>query len=133
VTGWLLVTRFILVRSRPKKAFLEGASGVFNGDHDKRYCWQPAWSPDGAKIVFISTRHGYLEIYAMNAGGSNETRLANHDQSDWTPSWSPDGTKIAFESYRDGNNDIYIMNRDGSNLTRLTNNSGIDQMPAWGP
>ena len=33
------------------------------------------WSPDGTKIAFTSGRDGSHEIYAMNADGSNQTRL----------------------------------------------------------
>lgn len=36
---------------------------------------EPAWSPDGSKIAFTSQRDGRLEIYVMNANGSNQTRL----------------------------------------------------------
>ena len=35
----------------------------------------PAWSSDGSKILFASTRDGNAEIYVMDRDGSNETRL----------------------------------------------------------
>jgi Tol biopolymer transport system component len=94
----------------------------------------PRWSPNGARIAFIS---GFpLQIYSMNANGSDVKRLTNGTQDDGFPAWSPDGTKIAFVS---GNlNDattfeIYVMNADGSNRTRLTNNSVVDAWPNWSP
>src|SRR5207244_33978 len=54
----------------------------------------PAWSPDGAKIAFVSDRDGYndnYEIYVMNADGSSVTRLTNSPGYDLVPAWSPDG------------------------------------------
>ena len=38
----------------------------------------PAWSPDGTRIAFTSTRDGNSEIYVMNRDGSNVRRLTNH-------------------------------------------------------
>ena len=72
------------------------------------------------KIAFGSERDGNLEIYVMNADGSNQTRLTHDANPDNSPTLSPDGSKIAFESERDGNREIYAMDADGSNQTRLT-------------
>ena len=49
----------------------------------------PAWSGDGAKIVFTSGRDGVLnsELYVMNADGSNQTRLTTRSGLDRTPDW----------------------------------------------
>jgi len=93
-----------------------------------------AWSPDGAKIVFRSTRDADSgEIYVMNADGSNVTRLTHDSAWYHYPVWSPDGTKIVFTSVRDGNQDIYMMDADGSNVTNLTNNSAVETYPVWSP
>ncbi len=102
--------------------------------------WDPAWSPDGSKIVFASTRDDpdpvhcsdcNAEIYVMNADGSNQTRLTTDPDWDSTPSWSPDGAKIAFSSYRDGGfRKIFVMNADGSGQTSLNRYGGY---PAWSP
>ena len=86
---------------------------------------QPAWSPDGTKIAFVSGG-----IHSMNADGSGDTQLAA-DGTD--PAWSPDGAKIAFVSQRDGSAEIYSMNADGSGEIRLTSNSASDARPAWSP
>lgn len=85
-------------------------------DHGDDY--DPAWSPDGRKIAFYSSRSGYWEIYVMNANGSNREQLT-HDGG-WSPSWSPDGTQIAFVSDRASTEDIYVMSADGSRQRRLT-------------
>lgn len=97
---------------------------------------EPTWSPDGSKIAFSSYRSGNfnLDIYVMNADGSNQVRLTTHAADDRDPTWSPDGSKIAFSSFRDGNFEIYVMNADGTNQVNLTNfAAGNDSQPAWSP
>jgi Tol biopolymer transport system component len=87
----------------------------------------PAWSPDGTKIAFV-TNGG---IAVMNADGSGQLILTN--TFDAEPAWSPDGTRIVFISHRDGNYEVYVMNADGSGQTNLTNNPADDVDPAWSP
>ena len=94
----------------------------------------PSWSPNGKRITFASDRKGDLvniEIYVMDADGSNPQRLTENRVYDWQPSWSPDGERIAFVSDRDGNSEIYVMDADGGNPQNLTNNPHSDIHPAW--
>lgn len=94
----------------------------------------PSFSPDGAKIAFVSRREDIFgDIYMMNVDGGNPVRLTNNSMSDFDPAWSPDGKRIAFFSYRDGNAEIYVMNADGSDQLRLTTSPGDDTYPTWSP
>src|SRR3712207_5323349 len=95
----------------------------------------PAFSPDGTKIVFVSTRHGSstanTQIYRMNSNGTSVVRVTNGADSDDKPSYSPDGAKITFQSLRSANVDVYTMNADGTLQTRITDAAVQDQYPAW--
>src|SRR5207253_4348389 len=50
---------------------------------------EPAWSPDGTKIVFASNRDGNYELYTINPDGTGVTRLTRNTVSDREPSWQP--------------------------------------------
>ena len=94
---------------------------------------QPALSPDGKKIAFVSDRDGSWEIYIMNSNGSNLRRLTNDPNTNRNPDWSPDGKKIVFVAGGNKNKEIHIVNSNGSNLRRLTDNPAWDYEPVWSP
>lgn len=95
---------------------------------------QPAFSHDGSKIAFVSTRDDANgEIYVMNADGTNPIRLTNNVTDDTKPAFSPDDSKIVFTSGRDGDANIYVMNADGTNPTRLTDDPAFDSDPSFSP
>jgi len=108
---------------------------------DPRVDQQPDISPNGRHIVYCSTRitetnpEGDLEIFVMNADGSNPRQLTSNGVgiNDAWPRWSPNGKQIVFHSNVDGNFEIYIINADGTDLTRVTDYSGVDQFPEWSP
>lgn len=57
---------------------------------------QPAWSPDGARLAFVSHSLDAPGIYILDLRTGAVTRVTN--QNDFSPAWSPDGTRLAFTS-----------------------------------
>ena len=54
----------------------------------------PAWSPDGNRIAFVSRRNGGAgHIYIMEPDGRNLMQLTKEPNSTH-PAWSPDGTRL---------------------------------------
>jgi dipeptidyl aminopeptidase/acylaminoacyl peptidase len=92
----------------------------------------PAFSPDGTKLAFVSDRDSCDDIWVMNVDGSGLERLTG-DCSSRGPAWSPDGARIAFYNTSDGDAEIYVMNADGTLNHRLTNNATVDLSPSWSP
>jgi Tol biopolymer transport system component len=96
------------------------------------YEGDPAWSPDGTKIAFVSDRDGNSEIYVMDANGSNQGRLTNEGGHDIEPDWSPDGRKIVFASGVGDEYNIWVVNADGQQRPPpLTWQTGAERDPAW--
>jgi dipeptidyl aminopeptidase/acylaminoacyl peptidase len=106
----------------------------------------PAWSPDGKQIAFVSGRSGSLlnpealNIYVRDANGSNVVRLTGQSKNSPLdpitsyahPAWSPDGKKIAFGH----GNAIYMMNADGTSLAKITDAYqpyANEISPSWSP
>ena len=99
--------------------------------------FDPAWSPDGKKLVFESGRANfkYSDLWVMNADGSSQTQLTNIGTPTRNPAWSPDGRKIAFQNNRTRSYAIYWLYASGKgapvNLTKGLKGDCTD--PAWSP
>ncbi|MCC6803546.1 MAG: PD40 domain-containing protein [Anaerolineae bacterium] len=98
----------------------------------------PAWSPDGARIAFVSLREGNAEIYTIAPDGGDLVNLTRNPGWDVNPAWSPDGSQIAFFALRDRYRELYVMDRDGGNVRQLTNAQEVNNgnywgAPAWSP
>jgi Tol biopolymer transport system component len=110
---------------------------------------EPAWSPDGTKIAFVSERDPSdpgcddfetqcnSEIYVMNADGSAETRVTRTITArEFLPTWTPDG-RLSFErvDYCDAQGcpvSIFTANPDGSGEVRFPAGQNASE-PAWSP
>ncbi len=57
---------------------------------------QPAWSPDGRWLAFISDRDGKRQIYRISVAGGEAEKLTGADEGVTAFAWSPDGKTIAF-------------------------------------
>ncbi len=60
-----------------------------------------SWSPDSAKIAYLSNRSGSRNIWLVNADGSSDGQLTSNDDKNLglnCPLWSADGKRIAFTS-----------------------------------
>ncbi|MDF1592230.1 MAG: hypothetical protein P1P89_11990 [Desulfobacterales bacterium] len=106
-------------------------SGNLNLTHDAFTNTQPAWSPDGQSLVFVSDRdgQGYMDIWIMDRTGQNEQQIWNCNPNCWNPTFSPDGNEIIFKQ----GDDIYKVNIDSTGLTQVTTSGYLTGQPEATP
>lgn len=93
----------------------------------------PAWSSDGTKVAFSSSRTGDSEIWVADASGANLRKLTQFRGPDVSPTWNPrTNAQLAWVSGRTGLPQIYTMDLDGANIQRMTD-GGYAISPSWSP
>lgn len=115
----------------------------------------PFWSYDGKQIVYRANhpqteqektdyksllkdnliRPTTLDIWVMNADGSNKRQVTHSSKASFAPYFFPDGKRIIFASNmndpRGRNFDLYKINIDGSGLEQITFNDTFDGFPMF--
>jgi TolB protein len=92
---------------------------------------EPAWSHDGKRIAFVSTRFGNRGILVMDANGKDVRLLTSSVGGDSHPTWSPDGQRIAFT--RGKTPALWVIGANGKGATRITDVAAAESDPAWSP
>jgi TolB protein len=131
-------------------------SNVKQLTHELGYDGGPFWSYDGTKIVYRAQhpqspaeiadykdllskgliRPGNLEIWVMNADGSNKHQVTHNGAANFAPYWLPDGKRIIFASNMlaqadPSGFDLFVINEDGTGLVRVTAYPGFDAFPMF--
>jgi Tol biopolymer transport system component len=132
------------------RANLDG-SGVVRLTDSPGYDAEATIAPDGL-ITFTSTRDGDMEIYTMQADGSDVKRLTRRQGPDGGPFFSFDGKMIAFRGrelspgreladylsllkdslWRPTSLELFVMDRAGS-VRQVTRLGGASFAPSWTP
>jgi len=109
------------------------------------YDGMPRWSRDGRRIVFcgkvtpaplgpgrLSKARPGLEIFIMDADGSNQERLTERSGDDYSPCWSEDGSEILWlHGDRRGIEELWAMKADGSDQRLVREELGTS-VDCWG-
>ena len=82
--------------------------------HDRGIDSTLAWSPDGSRLAFVSTRAGHSIVGVFDRKVRHIAWMAPSVDSDMAPEWSPDGRRIALIRLPAGTNIVdFIARRQG--------------------
>jgi len=95
---------------------------------------RPTWSPDSSMIAFVKGGEVGLDIYVVNADGTNENRLPSFLEDEIAPDWSPSGDKLTYtvvSSPREA--DVYVTDVYLGGENKISSGPGFNGPSCWSP
>ena len=80
---------------------------------------EPAVSPDGNLVAYVSDRSGSPDLWLVDSRGGNPMQLTADASAETSPAWFPDSSALAFESNRGGSSGIWKVATLGGSATLL--------------
>jgi Tol biopolymer transport system component len=78
-----------------------------------------------------------LEIYLMNADGSNRRQLTDNGAANFCPGFTADGRRVIFASNAGSQGgrefDLFLVGKEGGDPERITTAPGFDGFPQFSP
>ena len=96
--------------------------------------FNPAWSPDGARIAFDASWSGPRRIWIADARGRNAQQVTTDDSEATAhvrPRWSPDGTRIVFQNIEGTKSDVRIVDVQTRATKWITDDFVMDVHPVF--
>ena len=93
---------------------------------------EPAFSPDGQTLYFVSDRGGNPQIYKMPAQGGPAERVTFSGAYNISPALSPDGRWLAYVSRTGAGFKLHLMDLTSGQVIALTETS-FDERPSFAP
>jgi TolB protein len=93
---------------------------------------EPALSPDGSALFFVSDRGGSPQIYRMPAQGGPAERITFSGTYNISPAVSPDGRWLAYVSRVGAGFRLHLMELASGQVTALTDTTA-DERPSFAP
>ena len=98
---------------------------------------QPALSPDGRHIAYLSDASGVPKLWMSAADGTNPQPLTAGfgfaGSIEASPSWAPSGDRLVFVSTAQGNAGLFQLVIGSGSVTALVQDSTPSVEPAWSP
>ncbi|SDX64181.1 component of the Tol biopolymer transport system [Amycolatopsis xylanica] len=92
---------------------------------------QPAFSPDGRRLVFQSYRDGNYHLWSIGVDGSGARQHTQGPFDHREPKFSPDGASIVFASDRGGSYGVHRLTVATGEITKLTDTAAEEATPGW--
>ena len=96
--------------------------------------YNPAWSPDGARIAFDASWSGPRRIWIADGRGRNPQQVttdATDAEHHVRPRWSPDGRHLVFQRLQGTKMDIRAIDVESRRMHSVTDDYTTDAFPAW--
>lgn len=84
----------------------------------------PSFSPDGQRILFVTSTGDNRVLASMTRAGSEPRILYAGPGNVWSASFSPDGNFILVTATYQGEDQLFLMEADGGNVQQITVNGG---------
>jgi Tol biopolymer transport system component len=94
---------------------------------------QPYFSPDGASVIFSSSRAGDVDLWEVTLKTASLRRLTDDPALDWDPFVTRDNQHLVWSSNRSGHFEIWIADRDGSSPRQLSHDGFDAENPVVTP
>ena len=83
-------------------------------DEETEYRMEPAWTPDGQNLLYVTEDKGSNDIRTIPvAGGSPVELTVDTERHEMSPTVSPDGTRMAFVQFQGGVPTLYTAGIGG--------------------